>query len=80
MAEQARKIELMDLDIRQSLDRIRELQAKQTRLGDTATELEEKRQQVNELEKQLKMDREDHVKGKAEEKRNLPLELTLTTF
>lgn len=75
-AEQARKIELMDLDIRQALDRIRELQAKQTHMVDTMTELDEKRQLVNELEKQSKRDREEHDKGKAEEKRNLPLKLT----
>ncbi|KAI8332127.1 hypothetical protein BC941DRAFT_437593 [Chlamydoabsidia padenii] len=73
-AEQARKIELMDLDIRQSLDRIRELQAKQTHLADTLNELDEKRQRVSQLEKQMKLEREDHdkaieaVKGSYEEK------------
>ncbi|CAO3587660.1 unnamed protein product [Absidia cylindrospora] len=61
--EQARKIELLNLDLRQSLDHIRELQTTRTMYIDNMKELDENRLRVDQLEKQVKKDRADYDKS-----------------
>ncbi|ORZ16871.1 hypothetical protein BCR42DRAFT_22181 [Absidia repens] len=61
--EQARKIELLNSDLRQSLDHIRELQTTRTMYIDNMKELDENRLRVDQLEKQIKKDRADYDKS-----------------
>ncbi|KAI8074124.1 hypothetical protein BC940DRAFT_80653 [Gongronella butleri] len=62
-SQQQHRISLLDADLRQSLDRLRDLQAKLSSMDAIKQQVDDKQRQIEQLEQQAQQDKEHHEKA-----------------